>query len=112
MGEDLAAQWYVANGYAVVDRNWVWRRDGAGTRISGEVDLVAVGRGTVAFCEVKARAGDGFGGPLAAVTRQKQERLRRLAVAWLAERRPGAFAVRFDVAAVVGDRLEMVLGAF
>jgi putative endonuclease len=96
----------------VVDRNWVWRSDGPGTRISGEVDLVAIGHGTVAFCEVKSRSGTGFGGPFAAVTRQKQERLRRLAVAWLAEHRPGPVAVRFDVAAVVGDRLEVLLGAF
>ena len=48
----------------MVDRNWVWRSDGPGTRISGEVDLVAIGHGTVAFCEVKSRAGDAFGGAL------------------------------------------------
>ena len=90
----------------------MWRSGGAGSRISGEVDLVVVGHGTVAFCEVKSRAGDAFGGPLAAVTRTKQDRVRRLAAAWLAEHRPGALAVRFDVAAVVGDRLEMLLGAF
>ena len=40
MGEELAAQWYLANGYALADRNWVWRSGGEGTRIDGEIDLV------------------------------------------------------------------------
>lgn len=96
----------------MVDRNWKWREGGEGRRIDGEVDIVAVGHGTVAFCEVKARADERFGGPLEAVTRRKQERLRRLAAAWLASRQPGRVAVRFDVAAVVGGRLRMVLDAF
>ncbi|MFM2182897.1 MAG: hypothetical protein RJB61_1191 [Actinomycetota bacterium] len=111
-GEELAAQWYTDHGYEVVDRNWRWREGGAGRRIDGEVDIVAVGHGTVVFCEVKSRADSRFGGPFAAVTPRKQDRLRRLAVAWLAERRPGRVAVRFDVAAVVGGRLEMLEGAF
>ena len=66
----------------------------------------------VVFCEVKARRTDAFGGPQAAVGRVKQARLRRLAAAWLAERRPEWSQVRFDVAAVVGGRLEVIEQAF
>ncbi|MFM8310586.1 MAG: YraN family protein, partial [Ilumatobacteraceae bacterium] len=75
-GEDLAAQWYAEHGYEIVERNWRWREGGEGRRVDGEVDIIAVGHGTIVFCEVKSRADDRFGGPLAAVTRQKQERLR------------------------------------
>ena len=64
------------------------------------------------FCEVKARAGAGFGGAAAAVDRRKQARLRRLAVAWLTVHRPGRVEVRFDVAAVTGAKVEIITDAF
>ncbi|CAN5566094.1 hypothetical protein BH10ACT2_BH10ACT2_05050 [soil metagenome] len=65
------------------------------------------------FCEVKARATEDFGGPLAAVGWQKQRRVRRLAAIWLAEFRPtGQFEVRFDVAAVVGTNVSVIEAAF
>jgi len=63
-------------------------------------------------CEVKARATDYFGHPSLAVTRDKQQRLRRLAAAWLAEHQPGPVTVRFDVAAVSGTRVEIIENAF
>ena len=78
----------------------------------GEVDLVVTRPGEVVFCEVKARHGNGFGGPEAAVDARKQARLRRIAAAWLSEHRPGAVAVRFDVAAVVGAKIHVITGAF
>lgn len=68
--------------------------------------------GEVVFCEVKSRAGGGFGGPEAAVDHRKQARLRRIAAAWLAEHRPGAVAVRFDVVAVVGAKTHVIVDAF
>lgn len=68
--------------------------------------------GLIVFCEVKARAGAGYGGPAAAVDHRKQQRLRRLAVAWLAAHRPGQVEVRFDVAAVVGAKVEIITDAF
>jgi len=63
-------------------------------------------------CEVKARATDYFGHPSQAVTRDKQNRLRRLAAAWLAEHQPGRVTIRFDVAAVSGTRVDVIEGAF
>jgi putative endonuclease len=92
-GEALAARWYEAAGYAVVDRNWRCRE--------GELDLVATASGVVAFCEVKTRRGDRFGAPFEAVTPAKQRRLRGLAARWLAEHPEARAArVRFDVASV------------
>jgi putative endonuclease len=94
----------VRAGYEVLARNWRCP--------AGEVDLIVAAPGVVVFCEVKARQGSGYGGPQGAVDWRKQRRVRHLAVIWLAEHRPGAVEVRFDVAAVVGAKIEVIIGAF
>ncbi len=63
-------------------------------------------------CEVKARRTDAFGPAAAAVGAAKQQRLRRLAAAWLATNRGRWREVRFDVVAITGDHLEVVERAF
>ena len=104
-GEDLAASWYLANGYEILARNWRCRE--------GELDLVAARGRVYVFCEVKARTTDVFGTPVEAVTRTKAARIRRLAARWLDEAAPRrALEIRFDVAAVLGDELEVIEGAF
>ncbi len=66
----------------------------------------------VVFCEVKARATDAFG-VAESVTPAKQARIRRLALAWLAEHPQGFRAeLRFDVVCVVGARIEVIEAAF
>ena len=106
-GEDLAAAWYLTRGYEVLDRNW---------RVAGgELDIVAASDGVLVFCEVKARSSDRFGTPAEAVGPLKQRRLRELASRYLAtwpagRRRPSR--IRFDVAAVSGDTVEVIESAF
>jgi putative endonuclease len=68
--------------------------------------------GTIVFCEVKARANDAYGGGAAAVGWQKQRRLRRLGAAWLAAAGVHGVDVRFDVAAVTGQQIEVIEAAF
>jgi putative endonuclease len=104
-GEDLAAEWYAGQGWRIVARNW---RSGR----TGELDVVALRDGVLAVCEVKARSSVAFGTPLEAVTPTKQARIRRLAAAYLAESGLRATRVRFDVAAVLDGRLEVVEDAF
>ena len=75
--------------------------------------------GEIVFCEVKARSSDRYGLPAEAVTPAKQRRLRGLAARYLADAQegsappvsPGA-VVRFDVAAVLGGRVEVIEAAF
>ena len=68
------------------------------------------------FCEVKARSGVGFGTPAEAVSPTKQARIRRLAARWLSEHRDllghRPAQVRFDVAAILEDHLEILEAAF
>jgi putative endonuclease len=108
LGEERAAAWYQAQGYQVLDRNWRCRE--------GELDLVVARERTLVFCEVKTRSGVAFGVPAEAVSPAKQARIRRLAGRWLAERGGGLrsrpVVVRFDVAALLEDRLEMLEAAF
>jgi putative endonuclease len=98
-GEDAAARWYVRAGYRVEACNW---------RCSdGEIDLIATDGAVVVICEVKTRSSTAFGTPEEAVTAAKQRRLRRLAARWLSDQRAHGSptrSVRFDVAAVCGDR--------
>ena len=81
-GEDLAAAWYDRNGYRLLARNWRCP--------AGEVDLIVRRGRLVVVCEVKARRTDAFGPAAAAVGPVKQQRLRRLAAAWLATTRASA----------------------
>jgi putative endonuclease len=103
-GEDLAAAWYESNGYEVLDRNWRCR--------AGELDLVVRFGSTLVFCEVKSRATDRFGTGAEAVTHEKQARIRRLASEWIGARGARPRSIRFDVAAILGDRLDVIEAAF
>ena len=100
-GEDAACDLYRRLGFQVVERNY---RSGR-----GELDVVARRGDVLVFCEVKTRRSDEWGTPAEAVDRTKQARLRKLAAAWMAERRPGYVDVRFDVVSVIvrGDRTDV-----
>ena len=103
-GEAAVASWYEARGYEIVVRNWRCR--------DGELDLVVRNGRVFVFCEVKTRTSDAFGAPVEAVTRAKQARLRRLAARWLTEAPLRPREIRFDVASVTGEGIEVLEGAF
>ncbi len=103
-GEDLAAAWYEARGYTVLERNWRCEL--------GEIDLVCATGTVLVVCEVKARSTDRYGAPAEAVGRAKQLRLRRLCARYLVESGRRAAQVRFDVACVLAGELSVVTAAF
>ncbi len=78
-----------------------------------EIDLIVRRGRTLRFVEVKEKRGRGFGDPLEMVTPEKQRRVRRAAVAWLAGR-PDLAALRigFDAVAVQDGRVRRVPQAF
>lgn len=99
--ENLAAERLAASGWTIIERN-------ARTRF-GELDIVALDERTLVFVEVKAgREGSAFGPerPVLGVDRRKQLRVRRLASAWMSERReaPRYSQIRFDAVGVTFDR--------
>jgi putative endonuclease len=103
--EDLVAARLAAASWEIVERN-------ARTR-HGELDLVALDGRTLVFVEVKAgRAGSAYGPerPVLSVDFRKQRRVRRLATAWMSERRelPRYDEIRFDAIGVTYDRVGRV----
>ena len=92
LGEEAVVSVYDRGGYRIVARNWRCR--------VGELDLVVAGNGLLVFCEVKTRRTTALGPPFEAVTRTKQQRLRRLAEAFISARRLSCHGIRFDVASV------------
>jgi putative endonuclease len=103
-GENLAARHYERLGCPVIDRNW--------RSPTGELDLVVLDGDVHVFCEVKTRASDLYGPAAAAVTVAKQRRIRHLGVEWLRAHNLGHKPVRFDVAAVTGNQVELITNAF
>lgn len=104
--EELVARRLAAAGWEIVERN-------ARTRY-GELDIVARDGRTLVFVEVKAgRENAAFGPerPILAVDARKQRRVRRLATAWMAERRdvPPYAEIRFDAVGVTLDRAGRVV---
>lgn len=95
-GEALAALHLVEAGMEILDRNWRCRY--------GELDIVARDGDITVFVEVKTRSGTAFGTPAEAVTYAKQQRIRKLAMAWLSDRESPWVRIRFDVVGIVLSR--------
>jgi putative endonuclease len=91
-GEDLACAELERRGYAILARRHRSR--------FGEIDIIASSGGDIVFVEVKARAGDVFGGGAAAVTAWKQRRIAQMALDYLSRHRLHDRPCRFDVVTV------------
>ena len=108
LGERIAERWLRERGWRVVQR-----RFRSGHR---DIDLVVERDGMIAFVEVKARRGAGFGGPVEAVNWRKQKELGRSARVWVSRHGRSSDAYRFDVVGVLveGERVRIrhVEGAF
>jgi putative endonuclease len=111
VGEQLAAEHLERRGFAILERNHRTRW--------GEIDLIAADDRRIVFCEVKTRRA-GSGGPFDGLREAQCRRLRRMAAAWLQERRerPRSPELRFDAIGVTIDAygrlvaLEHLEGAF
>jgi putative endonuclease len=108
-GEDLASRELGRRGYRIIERRVRSRR--------GEIDIVAWDGPVLAFIEVKARRGNRFGSPLAAVDGRKQRKIIMLARSYMARKRLQGVPVRFDIVGVELDsggkpHVELTRGAF
>ena len=92
LGENLACDELERRGSAILARRYRTR--------FGEIDIVARDGETTVFVEVKARAGDEFGGAAAAVTASKQRRITYMAIDYLSRHRLHDRPCRFDVVTI------------
>ena len=90
--EALAAESLRRRGWRVVACNYRF-----GHR---EIDLIVRRDGTVAFVEVKARRGTGYGHPLEAITWRKRREIAVVARQWIERFGAAGDTFRFDAIAV------------
>lgn len=103
-GEEQAARFLEQKGYQILARNF--------SVPQGELDLVAFHKKTLVFVEVKTRAYEAFGGPLAAVTPTKQKRLTLAAQQYIKIKSPKFDSIRFDVVCILPGQVEHIENAF
>lgn len=92
LGERLAANYLMAAGYIILERNWRVNR--------AEVDIIAQIGETLVFVEVKTRSSERFGAPELFVTNRKMKLLAGAAAAYM-HKIGHEWALRFDVVTVV-----------
>ncbi len=109
-GENLAADFLMAKGYRIMQRNFVAMRN--------EIDLIALDESTdqIVFVEVKRLQNDYFQQPYEEVNRQKQKNIIKTANAYLLRHDIDKEA-RFDVVSIVqkeGEeaKIEHIISAF
>lgn len=95
LGEEVAANFLIARGYRILERNFRCK--------GGEVDIIARDPGdkSLVFIEVKARRGLSYGVPQLAVTPFKQRQISKAALTWLSKNRLHDTNARFDVIAIL-----------
>jgi len=103
-GEDRAAKYLADQGYVVLERNY--------RAPHGEIDLVAMDKGTVVFVEVKTRTTDAYGKPELAVNPRKQDHMIKAALGYLKYKRLHQMPCRFDIVAIRGEQVELIRNAF
>ena len=97
-GEDFAATVLQISGYEIVCRNYRCR--------SGEIDIIARREKELFFIEVKSRRNTAFGLPCEAVTKKKQQHMRRVAASFLEEQKLRWDACSFQVIEIGFHQIE------
>lgn len=103
-GEERATALLVRHGLRIVERNYRCK--------VGELDIIAREDDTLVFVEVRTRHSAEFGSALEAVGWRKQQKVSRVAMHYLAWRRPVFDEARFDVVAITGDEIVHVRDAW
>lgn len=100
MGEDLAAKILVKKGYEILERNFRYGK--------GEIDIIAKDPrdGYTVFVEVKARQNLLYGEPEYAITKNKQNQVKRIAELYLFDKEIKELDCRFDVFAILFEDLD------
>ncbi|MDD3816435.1 MAG: YraN family protein [Desulfocapsaceae bacterium] len=108
-GEDLAVQYLLNTGYRIIARNH--------RNHYGEIDIIARDAKSLVFVEVKTRKNELFSHPCEAVTRKKQIKISKVAMAYLIENKLTEVAARFDVVAILladdtPPKIDLIQNAF
>lgn len=100
LGEDLASEFLERKGLRILKRNY--------RNSIGEIDIVAMDKGTLVIVEVKARRNRNYGYPREAVHASKQKNIILVTESFLSEHNLWSLPVRFDVVEVYLDEGRIV----
>lgn len=108
-GESIAVRFLQEKGYHILERNY--------RNTFGEIDIVANDAGTLVFLEVKTRKNANFSLPAEAVTVRKQQKISRVAQAYLSQHDQHDSNARFDVVTILQPdtatpQIELIRDAF
>ena len=95
-GEEIAIRHLQGLGFRIVERNYHFGKP--------EIDIIARDGETLVFCEVKMRKSKEYGDPEYAITKKKQQQIRRVASGYLYEHEIKEQDCRFDVVAIRWNR--------
>lgn len=100
LGEELAAEYLLKNGYVILETNWVFQK--------AEIDILAQKENTLAVVEVKTRSSIEFGLPQDFVKSKKIQLLVKAVNAYVTENDLDQ-EVRFDIIAISKKGQEFVI---
>ncbi len=107
-GEKLAIKYLKLKGYRIIEKNYSCKL--------GEIDIIAEKSNYLVFIEVKTRRSESFGLPQAAVDYRKQEKIKSVALYYIAYHHDKELQVRFDVISImiqnIKPQVEHFKGAF
>jgi putative endonuclease len=92
-GERTACGFLKERGYEILEKNYKCKL--------GEIDVIALRRGRLAFVEIKTRSSGQFGMPQEAVDLRKQEKIFKVAQWYLKEKKLVKVPLAFDVVAIL-----------
>jgi putative endonuclease len=103
LGEALAADYLVKNGYRLIVSNFKVPvgRNSKGVQVTGEIDIIALDGETLCFVEVKTRRSDEFAPVIANVDLRKQRQITRTAKIYRRIFHVWEMEHRFDVVTVL-----------
>ncbi len=104
--ESIAADYLRKKNFVILDMNFQTR--------SAEIDIVARDKEYLVFVEVKYRKDLSHGDPLEAVTRTKQQRIRRASLFYMKVNgyNPEITSIRYDVIGIRGGEITHIEAAF
>jgi putative endonuclease len=107
LGEDLAVEYLLKNGYEILDTNWTFQK--------AEIDIIAKKENTLAVVEVKTRSSIDFGLPQDFVKPKKIQLLVKAINEYVISKNLDV-EVRFDIIAINKERksfaIEHLIDAF
>ena len=92
-GERAAVRFLKRKGYRILAKQY--------RNQFGEIDVIAMDRKQIVFAEVKTRTSTNSGQPFEAVDHRKQQKLTKLALAWLKKHKRLEQSARFDILSVL-----------